>query len=197
MLAARGTLLNRYAVQLAAYGHDAYYWLKPGVDHPYRSRETYSASVTRGVARFLRAPHGLEELASEAVKSTELGVACASLEARCLRRADLWTMYQGTVRDVVAGTFQIHRENLRLAGTATNGAPLALGPLAHTAAVSYDVLSKYNEEDVSLFRGEQDEAGLSPNTRAGILIAALQPGLFEDLVLQSPDFSDQIDPKSL
>lgn len=192
----RGLSVDMHAVQWSSLGHDQYYWLKPGIQHDARSREEYSAVITEPQARELGAPESVVDTVGQAIRATELGIACQTTEDRIVRRADLWTLYAGTARDVIDGTLRMHRETRYLTGDPT-GKLLDMGTLTKCAVSSFAILSTYNEEDMSLFRGELDSNGLSPNLRAAINIAALQPGLFEDLVLASPEFRDQIDPATL
>lgn len=151
-----GQEVDFYVLDWAALGHDYGYYewtfLSDEVKALYPSREKYAAARIADMMAEHEAPAEKVRAVQEAIWSTQVGVACTSLEGRILRQADLANI--GTQNDLQGlgnflwNTVKLYREDRLLKGKSPNRfVPHEF--IAYCLA-SYKVLSSYNAENVSL-----------------------------------------------
>jgi hypothetical protein len=163
--AQHGLALDTAVMIPAALNHDAGFFLNPGVDHTFASKELYSANVVHDDLTLLRAPERAATHAAQIVASTQKGVACASPEAKAVRQADLANVSSNNPLAFLNGTYRLYAESKMLAGQRL--LKLSVDPEAiikdfvKFAAISYEILSAYNQEDISLGDFDRDKNGVS------------------------------------
>ncbi len=160
-----GEQINVAVLVAAPPYHDADFFMKPGVDHPYSSKELQSSAVAQSDISLLGAPLEFVRHVGSAIESTQVGVKCTSQEARILRQADLSNITSWNPLVFLNGTYRLYKESKILSGQ-----PLisfSLNPDAFIkdfvkfSGISYEILTAYNEEDISLGDFDRDRLGVS------------------------------------
>lgn len=133
--------------------HDDNFWQVPQVDHAFRSKEVYSAYLGANIQDCLGMPKETIDEFKDAIYSTERGIACKTILAKCVRRADLKNVSSPNSLDFLNATYRLYRESKRL----KDEKPVSLArpdrlikDLIRFGGISYEVLSTYYEEDLSL-----------------------------------------------
>lgn len=185
----------------ASLNHDDDFWLvprgTPGMksDHRFTTKERHAAAVARQELTDLGMPPSKVKHVSDNILSSEKGVRCKTIEARCLRQADLANVASPNPLIFLNSTYRLYREDKQLKGEQPMQPSLKV-PFVRDfigfAAVSYEVLTTYNSEDISLGDFDRDREGQSLfGQRAARNIALLVPNRLTDFL--SRHLADIID----
>lgn len=152
--------VDRDAIAAASLLHDAGYWLKPGVDHELPSKEAYSAWIASEELAVLEMPPDKIELVKQIILSTEKGKPCLSLEARCVRQADLANVASYNPFYFLMNTYRLYVESKQL--EPATASPISFDDFTRFAQKSYETLTTYLEHDNSLGAFDTDKQGHNP-----------------------------------
>ncbi len=133
--------LNPFVLDAASLLHDYDYHVPLPAGSQYRSKEIRSSRAAGKILRSIDIEPKIIRQVQSAIRSTELGVSCRSLEDRALRQADLNNV-TGSYGSFLLNTFRLYREAQQL-----NEKPPVL-PVFILGSVA--VLTQYAHEDVSL-----------------------------------------------
>jgi hypothetical protein len=172
----------------ASLNHDGDFWIPPGSapGYKYKTKERAAAAIVRREMPVLGMPADKIKHVSDIIKSSEKGVRCKTLEARCMRQADLANVAHPNPIVILNGTYRLYKETKRLNGEQPKPPSMRLPFLKDFlgfAAVSYEILTVYNDEDVSLGDFDRDQEGRSLFAQhAAKNIALLTPARLTDLL---------------
>ncbi len=139
--------LNPFVIDAASLLHDYNYHLPLSPGGTYRSKEIRSSRAAGKILRSFDIEPATIRQVQSAIRSTELGIPCRSIEARVLRQADLSNV-TGSYGSFLLNTYRLFREAQQL----NNKPPV----LPRFIIGSVAVLSQYAHEDVSLGPFDQD-----------------------------------------
>lgn len=148
------------AIAAASLLHDAAYWLRPGIDHELPSKEAYSAWVASDELSKLGMPQEKIELVQQIILSTEKGKPCQSMEASCVRQADLANVASYNPFYFLLNTYRLYVESKQL--EASHVVPICFDDFTRFARKSYETLTAYLQHDNSLGEFDVDNQGRNP-----------------------------------
>lgn len=189
---------NKLRIEWGGKGHDAgigAYKSDRWLQKRFGSAEKYSADLTLTHMAATGAPLELAEQVQEDIWSTQVGIACTSLYALFLRRADLKNVYSRNRFEIIRCSFLVLREEKLLHGEAPGG-KLDFDEAVHFAEKSHSFLQPYIDEDVHLGSFDVDAEGRTANERAAANHRQLLPASFSRIIRENPEFAQQLQPET-
>ncbi|MBP7806896.1 HD domain-containing protein [Candidatus Saccharibacteria bacterium] len=139
--------LNPFVLDAASFLHDYNYHLPLASGGQYRSKEIRSSRAAGKILRSLDIEPAVIRQVQSAIRSTELGIPCRSLDDRAMRQADLSNVTEN-YGSFLLNTYRLYREAHQLNDNPPSLPRFIIGSVA--------VLSQYAREDVSLGPFDQD-----------------------------------------